>query len=333
MPNRRSAASLLALCIALGACSPASFNVTVGPGSRTLKESTALRDKNPGGNKVAMIDLRGLISDDSEPGIFGSAPNPVDEILSRLKLAEDDPSVKAVIIRINSPGGTVTASDIIYREIRRFSDTTRKPVIASMGEITASGGYYVSLAADEIVTEPTSLTGSVGVIIPTLNFSEGLGKIGIVSRSVKSGPNKDLANPLEPMRDSQYAVLQGIVDEFYAKFKGLVLERRPHLAPEHVAEATDGRIVTGKTAVAWGLADHEGGVREAFDLAKQKAGIGGATLIKYNVGGGKSRTAYGETPVEPVKAGGDSEINLLQIKIPGLEAGGNAYYLWGIGAP
>ena len=330
MPNRLPAACLLALCTALGACSPASFNVSVGPGSRTLRESSVLRDKNAGGNKVAMIDLRGLISDDSEPGLFGSAPNPVDEILSRLKLAEDDSSVKAVIIRINSPGGTVTASDIIYREIRRFSDATHKPVIASMGEITASGGYYISLAADEIVAEPTSLTGSVGVIIPTLNFSEGLGKIGIVSRSVKSGPNKDLGNPLEPMRDSQYAVLQGIVDEFYAKFKGLVIERRPRLAPDHIAEATDGRIVTGKTAVAWGLADREGGVREAFEIAKERAGIKGADLVKYSVGSGKSRTAYGETPVEPARAAAGPEINLLQVKIPGLETAGNAYYLWGM---
>jgi protease-4 len=202
-----------------------------------------------------------------------------------------------------------------------------------MGEITASGGYYIALAADEIVAEPTTLTGSVGVIIPTLNFSEGLGKIGIVSRSVKSGPNKDLGNPLEPMRESQYAVLQGIVDEFYAKFKGLVHERRPHLAPDHESEATDGRIVTGKTAVAWGLADREGGVREAFDLAKEKAGVPGATLVKYNIGVSKSRTPFGETPVEPAQADAGPEINLLQVKIPGLESGGNAYYLWGVAMP
>jgi protease-4 len=324
--------SLFFSCLTLAGCSPASFNVSVGPGSRTLRESMVLSDKGAGSNKVAMIDLRGVIADQSEPGFFGAAPNPVDEFLARLRMAENDASVKALIIRVNSPGGSVTASDILYREVRRFRETTGKPVIASMGEIAASGGYYISLAADEILAEPTSLTGSIGVIIPTINFSDGLSRIGIVSRSVMSGPNKDLGNPLEPMRDAQYAVLQDVVDEFYAKFTGLVRERRPGLDAAHFDEATDGRIVTGATAVAWGMIDREGGVREAFDLAKERAGVAGASLVKYSVSTGKNRTAYSESAVETSRAEG-TDINLVQLRLSGLQAGGNAYYLWGLGAP
>jgi protease IV len=325
MTTRFLAVCLFSACAVLVGCTPTSFNVAIGPGSRTLRESAVLSDKNAAGNKVAMIDLRGVFADMSEPGLFGAAPNPVDEFLARLRIAEGDASVKAVIIRVNSPGGTVTASDIVYREVRRFRETTGKPVIASVGEIAASGGYYISLAADEIVAEPTSLTGSVGVIIPTVNFSEGLGKIGIVSRAVKSGENKDLGNPLEPMQESQYAVLQTVVDELYVRFLELVRERRPGLAQEHAAEAVDGRIVTGRTALAWGMVDREGGVREAFELAKEKAGLKGAVLVKYSASAGKSRTAYGETAVEPAR----TEINLLQVRLPGMEAGGNAYYVWG----
>jgi protease IV len=222
-PRRLFFGLCLASALTGGACAPLSVTIGVGPGDRKLHETTVLTDTGGDGDKVAMIDVRGLIADVREPALFGEGHNPVDEFLSRLERAGKDGSVKAVILRINSPGGTVTASDILYREVLRFRETTKKPVVASLGEVAASGGYYLALSADRIIAQPTSITGSIGVIIPTVNFSEGLSRIGIQSRSIKSGPNKDIANPLEPIREGQYAVLQGIVDEFYASFKGLVI--------------------------------------------------------------------------------------------------------------
>src|SRR5262245_11231243 len=272
---------LAALLLALTGCNP-KIQVDIGRGpERKLVATTVLADQNPGKAQVAIIDVRGMLADAQRPDLFGQGINPVDRFVTLLSIAEKDDDVRAIILRITSPGGTVTASDIMYRELRRFQETTHKPVVASLGEIAASGGYYLALGCDKIVAEPTSITGSVGVIMPTINVSQGLASIGIKSRSVKSGANKDIANPLEPIRESQYAVLQGMVDEYFARFKGLVLERRPAIKPEDVERCTDGRVFSGVQAKSLGLVDEVGGVREAFATAKQLAGLTAASLVKY----------------------------------------------------
>ncbi len=265
----------------LPACNP-KVQVDIGRGpERELVASTVLTDENAGKAKVAMIDVRGLLADDERPDLFGQGINPVDRFVHLLELAEKDQEISAIIIRITSPGGTVTASDIMYRELRRFEKESHKPVVASLGEVAASGGYYLACGADRIVAEPTSITGSIGVIMPTINISQGLNSIGIYSRSVKSAANKDLGNPLEPMRDEQYAVLQHLVDEYFARFKGLVLERRPGIKPEDVATCTDGRVFSGEEAMKLGIVDEVGGIRESFAAAKKLANLSGATLVKY----------------------------------------------------
>jgi protease-4 len=337
-----------AACL-LGGCMPSSLTFNFGPADQRLRETTVIDESAT--PKVALIDVRGLIVDGPQEsgGLFGGGPNPVDELVARLEKAEKDGDVKAVILRINSPGGSVSASDMMFREVRRFAEKTHKPVVASLGEVAASGGYYLALSADEIIAQPTTITASIGVIIPTLNFSEGLKKIGIVSRAVKSGVNKDLASPLEPVREGQYAVLQTLVDEFYGRFKGLVVERRGSAggAPAGVArreldrsrldELTDGRVVTGVEAVKAGLADREGDVRDAFERAKTLAGLRLAQLVKYHTNDSpRPRTAYA---LEQAQARGldsqpKTEVNLLNIDLgPGRLPPGNAYYLWTAGAP
>lgn len=327
---------LLLVLSCLGGCMPSSVTFNFGADDGKLDESVVISEA--GGNaKVALIDVRGMILDGPQSGFFSSSPGPVDDLVARLARAEADPNVKAVVLRINSPGGSVSASDTMYREVRRFCEKTKKPVVASLGEVAASGGYYLALATDRIVTQPTTITGSIGVIIPTLNVSDGLSRIGITSRAIKSGPNKDLANPLEPMREGQYAVLQGMVDEFYARFKGLVVSRRTHLTGK-IDELTDGRVVSGAEAVRVGLADAEGDLRDAFEAAKQLAHVPSARLVKYHpMGSSRPRTAYASTDVPPASRGGsqagETEINLLQLKLSegagGLGGvGGGVYYLW-----
>lgn len=319
---------LLAL---LTSCAPLSITFTLGAKDRPLRETTVIEDQGASA-KVALIDVRGTIIDAARPGLLSSGSNPVDDLVARLKLAEEDSSVRAVVLRINSPGGSVTASDTMYREVRRFATVTKKPVIASLGEVAASGGYYLALSCDEIVTQPTTITASIGVIIPTINVSDGLKRIGIVARSVKSGVNKDLANPLEPMREGQYAVLQGMVDEFYARFRGLVVERRPNLDTGRIDELTDGRVVTGMEAIKAGLADREGDLRDAFGRAKELAGLKAAYLVKYHEESTTPRTAYG-AGADAAPAPGPTEVNLVQVQLGDLlgsaDAGStNAYYLW-----
>lgn len=317
----------LAAALVLGACTPI-VNINVMPPEERFRPQVVL-EEGGGGSRVAVIEVRGLIMDGRTPGLIMDGPNPVDRFAAQLTLAEKDPAVKALIVRITSPGGTVTASHVMHEELRRFSRVTGKPVVASIGEVGASGGYYLALGADTIMAEPTSITGSIGVIMPTVNVSEGLAMIGIRSRSITSGPNKDLANPMEPIRDAQYAVLQGMVDEMYARFRGLVVERRPGLSSGNLDMATDGRVFMGERAKELGLVDELGGLREAFARAKEMAGLGRATLVKYADPATPPRSIY--------SAAGESEreINLVQVKLgtAALQATGTApfYYLWAPG--
>lgn len=347
---------LLSLALALSACGRASITFSLNPQPAKLDETTVMGDEGASA-KVALIDVRGLIVDAQQRGLLTPGQNPVDELAARLEKARRDPELKAVVLRMNSPGGSVTASDIMYNEVRRFREQTGKPVVVSMGEVAASGGYYVSLAGDRILAQPTTITGSIGVIIPTVNVSQGLNSIGIFSRSVKSGANKDLANPLEPMRDSQYVVLQHMVDEFYSRFRGLVMERRgsqradgastpdpaDYLAA-HADELMDGRILTGSEAARFGLVDAEGDLRDAFDEAKRLAKLASARLVKYHDDGDSVRSAYALNGTNPANAGANrsqsagAEFNFLQVNLgdgvgAGLISGGNAYYLWTLGVP
>ncbi len=310
----------------LAGCAPISFNLSLGSSDGELEATEALNDAPGEDQKVVMIDLRGMIADNRSQRLLGQGPNPVDSVLARFAMAEADSEVVGVILRINSPGGTVTASDIIHREIVRFRQETGKPVIASFGEVAASGGYYVALACDAILTEPTTITGSIGVIIPTINVSEGLNRIGVHSRAIKSGPNKDLANPLEPVREGQLQVLQAMVDEMYARFVGLVDERRTGLSVGSRDEAIDGRVMTGARAVEIGLADQVGGVRDAHDLVLERAGIERAALIKYRSRGAVTRTPYASTEL-PLPQAQDRPLIDLGLDRLSLEPG-LAYYVW-----
>lgn len=350
MPHRFAVtACAISIAAILSSCGRTTVSFTFGGDPSKLVETAVIDRDNAAAPKVALIDLRGLIVDGPRTAIplLQAGDNPVDELVARLDKAQNDASVRAVVIRINSPGGAVTASDTMYREVCRFREASGKPVVMSMSEVAASGGYYVALAGDAIVAQPTTITGSIGVIIPTVNFSDGLRRIGIISRSIKSGANKDLANPLEPMRDSQYAVLQGMVDKMYTRFRGLVLERRgDKLALAGTAlsidDLTDGRVFTGEDAHALGLVDALGDVRDAYTLAKNLAHVDKAQLVKYHAQGDTPKSAYALTDsLSPAsQAGGNqagpsqaaSQINLIQVQLGSGElshlGAGAAYYVW-----
>lgn len=325
---------------ALGAagCLPERVTIDLKPSDRELAETVVLSDDgrrdSDSASKVALIDVRGMIADGSAPSLLGSGPNPVDELTARLDRAARDPGVRAVVLRINSPGGTVSGSDTMYREIRRFRETTGKPVVACMSELCASGGYYLALSADELIAQPTTITASIGVIIQTFNFSAGMARFGIEGRAVTSGPNKAMGSPFEPAKEEHYAILQGMVNEFYANFRGLVASRRPGVSAEDLARCTDGRVVTGVEAARVGLVDSTGDLHDAFDAAKRRAGLGSARLVKYHAKGNAPRTAY--SSVAPLDAGagpalGDTtNVSLLSVNADslGLPMTPGFYYLW-----
>ncbi len=321
--------ALLAASLTLTACMPRSFTVSLDAQQRELLEQHVIGGDEHAPAKVAIIDLTGIIADRGATTIFGSGSNPVDEFLLRLHEAEQDSTVKAIIVRVNSPGGTVTASDILYTEVRRVSQSG-KPVVTSMGEIAASGGYYVALAADHLVAHPTTITGSIGVIIPTFNFAQGLDKLGIKGRAVVSGHNKNLADPFEPIDEQHYDILQSMVDEFYQRFRGTVVERRPGHDPARLDSLTDGRVFTGTQAVDAGMADELGDIRTAFAAAKRLAGVEDAALIKYGYSEQATTTAYAraQSPQSPALANVNARfIDLPANSLTTLRAG-TAYYIW-----
>ena len=316
----------LLITVLISGCSGVRLVIDAVPATDELTETTVMADKGAKA-KVAQIDVTGVIADAERFGLLAPGENPVSRFIEALHKAEQDQEVKAVVIRINSPGGTVTASDVLFRAVERFKHDTHKPVVICMADVAASGGYYLACAGDEIVAHPTTVTGSIGVIIQTVNFSEGLRRIGVKAESITSGPNKNMGTPFEPMTPEHRELLQGLVSEFYEGFVAIVKESRPRLKSEELAMITDGRVVTGKRAVELGLVDRLGDLHEAFEAAKRRADLKFAKMVKYHRGLEYVGSPYAYAPTP---APSSAQVNLVQLNMPVNPLGEHAafYYLW-----
>ena len=222
-------------------------------------------DGNPlaKGDKVAVIPVKGMISD-SEP------------VIEQLKRFGKDDSVKAIVLRIESPGGGVGPSQEIYEEVKKVA--AKKPVLASMGALAASGGYYIACATQKVFANPGTMTGSIGVIMPFMNVRELAEKIGLRGMTVKSGEYKDIGSPLRDMRPDERALLQGVVDNVHHQFVNAVAEGR-NLPREDVMRIADGRIFTGEQAKALGLVDVLGNLEDAVAEAGKLGKIPGEPRV------------------------------------------------------
>lgn len=234
-----------------------------------------------GENKIVLIPISGIISDTSAESILWQKPGIVSVVQDSLKQAAKDNGVKAVILVIDSPGGGITASDKIYNSVIRFKEKTNKSVVVCMQDMAASGGYYIAVAADKIVAHPTTITGSIGVIMPIVNFSELIGKYGIKDASIKSGKMKDIGSPLKSMLPAEEKVLNDIIMEMYTRFVTLISIGR-NMPVEQVKLIADGRIYTGTQALQNGLVDQVGYIDDAINVAKELAGIEEAKVIEYH---------------------------------------------------
>jgi len=268
---------LLLAVVVLSACSVISLDLT--PQVRPLKETTV---EGTGADKVLLVDLAGVLAE--EP-IFTFEAKPQVPLLARVreeleKAAEDD-RVRALVLRINSPGGTVTASDIVYHEITRFKARRKIPVVAAILDVGASGGYYVALAADHIVAHPTTVTGSIGVLMLTVNSGGLLEKIGVTTTYIKSGQYKDMGNPFRGLTTEEQAIFQEVIDRLYGRFVTLVAKER-RLDESKVRALADGRIYTAEEALSFGLVDRIGYLEDAIALAKGSAGLTDAKIVIYH---------------------------------------------------
>jgi protease-4 len=231
-----------------------------------------------GGDRVGLITISGIISSGDESiSLFGaSAPGEI-ALSKQLRDAAKEESVKAVLLRVDSPGGAAAASQAIYKEVLRLRE--KKPVVVSMGDVAASGGYYISSAADWIVASPATMTGSIGVITETINY-EGLAKrFGVQDQTFTSGPYKDTMNPMRPMRPDERTLLKAMIDDVYQQFVADVAKGRK-MKPEAVRKLADGRAYTGSQAKKVGLVDELGNFRDALDIAAKRGKIQGEPKIR-----------------------------------------------------
>lgn len=218
-----------------------------------------------GEDRIALIRIEGVILD-------------AQETLGELKRFSENPSVKAIVLRIDSPGGGVVPSQEIYDAVRRVRTKSNKAVIASMGSVAASGGYYIAAATDRIVANPGTLTGSIGVIMEMANVEGLLQKIGVEGVVVKSGKYKDVGSPLRKMSDEERGLLQTVMDDVHKQFIEAVADGRS-LELTDVQALADGRIFTGRQAKDAKLVDELGNLDDAIQLAADVAGIEGEPKI------------------------------------------------------
>ncbi len=234
-----------------------------------------------GSDVVAVVNISGIIFED-DTGHSGfdlsSATVASKRVIRILNAIENDSQVKAVVLRINSPGGAVVASDEIYRSVRQLAE--KKPVIASLGDTAASGGYYIAAGADRIVANPSTMTGSIGVIAQLPQFSGLYDKLGIEMRIIKSGEFKDLGSEARDMTDAERAIFQSVVEDSYAEFVEAVSESRD-MSIDEVEKLADGRIYSGKQAYENGLVDELGSFDGALLLAQEEANISNPTVQEY----------------------------------------------------
>ncbi len=228
------------------------------------------------GPAVARERVEGIIASGSPPiDPFGAPTGAYSGlVVDHLRQAEEDSNVKAVVLRVDSPGGSVVGSDEIYRQVLAMT----KPVVASMGELAASGGYYVSAPADEIYANPGTLTGSIGVISQFINIGELLEEYGVEVTTIKSGEFKDIGSLFRSMSDKEMASWQTIIDETYEEFVRIVADGR-ELPLDEARELADGRIYTGRQALELGLVDQLGNLSAATQRAADLGGIEGEPRI------------------------------------------------------
>lgn len=230
-----------------------------------IASTLGLNGKIAKSGKIAIINIESIITQSSNT-------------VRQIKKYADDKSIKAIVLRIDSPGGGVAPSQEIYSEILKARKNSGKIVVTSMGNIAASGGYYIACASDKIVANPGTLTGSIGVIMTFSNVEELMKKIGLKTEVIKSGEFKDIGSPMREFTEKERKLLQGVIDDVYDQFVNAVADGR-NLDVQKVKELSDGRIFTGRQALEIGLVDKLGSLEEAIKLAAELVGIEGKPKI------------------------------------------------------
>ncbi len=277
--------SLLAF-LAFTGCS---FNVALlappGPIEEVIIKEGESKDK------VLILEVDGIISAASKSGLLSHYESPVASLKERLRRAKTDEKIKAIVLRVNSPGGAVTASDIMYEELKRFRKDSGIPIVACFMDVAASGGYYISMSADKIICHPTCLTGSIGVIAQLATIDKMLEKLGIEPVTIKSGKHKDIGTPFRLPTDEEKDIMQKLVMSMYNRFVDIVAAGRK-MPRERVIKFADGRVYDSAEAKELGLVDDIGYLDDAIAIAEQLGGSKHAQVVMYQRPGDYKTNIY-----------------------------------------
>jgi len=309
------------LALAAALLAPAgclTVNVVPGPG-QGLEER---RIQGESGPKILLVEIDGPITSRPEEQLFGpDEPSTVGSVREQLDRARRDDDVAAVLLRIDTPGGGATASEILYRDVLRFKQERGVPVVAQLMSLATSGGYYVAMAADEVVAHPTTVTGSIGVLFVGVEFSGLMDKLGISDQTLTGGEQKDAMSPLRPMTPAERSHMQAVVDDLHARFKSVVAEGRPDLSQEEVEALGDGRIFSASQALEQGLVDRTGSLQETIAALEQRLGVPGSRVVAYVRPNEWQPTIYDRGPGAPVL-----QLDLSQLF--GWRPSPGFHYLW-----
>ena len=246
-------------------------------------------------NKILFLQVRGFIGDQTKKGGIPFMEGKVDQVSLLEKeflKASSDSKIKAIVLLVDSPGGTVTASDRLYHKVVQFRKKTGIPVLVFFGDLGASGAYYLAMGADEVWARPTSVVGSIGVMIANVGFVGLMKKVGVTDRTIASGPEKEMGSPLREMTSKDRTIFEGLVQDFYQKFLTVVEENRK-MAPNKLKPLADGRVYTASQAYSNGLVDRLGYQSDLVEHLKKKLGIDSVKLVRYKDESAESSSLLG----------------------------------------
>lgn len=312
---------LLVIGVALSGCA----NINLMPSYNTPFKEQVVDDAAGASAKVLIIDVSGTIDDQPKGSLLSQAPSLMDSVLMQLKKAEKDPQIKTVLLKVNTPGGGVTPSDILYHELLAFKARTGKKLYIQMMDMAASGGYYIAMAGDHIQAHPTTVTGSVGVISMSADLSGIMDKVGVGVNVYKTGVNKDMGSPFRASSQSDQQLFRELVEQMAVRFYEVVQSKR-QLSDAAMDEVKTARIYTGIAAKRAGLIDSLGYLSSATQAACELAGEKTCQVVTYRYQNNSNATAYSPTMSAPLNS---PEVSL--IKAPALSGALNLkpglYYL------
>ncbi|HEY6565545.1 MAG TPA: signal peptide peptidase SppA [Pirellulaceae bacterium] len=289
---------------------------------RVVATSVGFPSVAPADAKVAIIDIDGLLVNAPCVGPYSQGDNPVSLLREKLEAVAKDQTVRAVVLRINSPGGSVTATDVMWNDLRRFREKSHLPVVACLMDVAAGGGYYLATTADVIVAHPTSVTGGIGVILNLYNLRELMAQFNVLGQEIKAGELIDMGTPVRPLPQKARDLLQDMANEYHVRFQSVVREARGGALTD--ADTFDGRVFTGQEALRRGLVDRLGYLDEAIGEAAALSGHPGATPVLYHRDSDPTRSIYDVTPNVPLQS------SLWPVDVPGMNRASlpTFLYLW-----